>query len=378
MSYIGALRLSNFRNYKAVSLPKIENGFVVLIGPNGAGKTNLLEAISYLSPGRGLRSAKTFDLQNKELMTENPWVVSSVVETDFGSIKIGTSVNPKNDRRMTKIQGEVIKSQTTLSEYLSCVWLTPQMDSLFRGGASERRRFIDRLLLTYDGAHVGRITRYENALSQRSKILKDDTKTPDPAWLKGLETQMAETGVAIAAARRAFLDRLQNACNSTTNTSFPLAQLSFKGVIENRLETDPAIAVEDMFLDVLEKSRDVDAVTGGASIGPHRTDLHVVYADKDMEASHCSTGEQKALLIGLILAHTRLLLADQGRPPILLLDEVAAHLDEDRRKAFFDILQEIGGQVWMTGTDQQSFTALDKVAMFVSVDGGHLELLNEV
>lgn len=375
MSYISSIRLNHFRNYKAASLSEIESGFVVLIGPNGAGKTNLLEAVSYLSAGRGLRGAKTFDLQNKDIKTENPWAVSSVLETDFGSIKIGTSIKPQSDRRLTKIQGEAIKSQATLSEYLSCVWLTPQMDSLFRGGASERRRFIDRLLLTYDGAHVGRITRYENALSQRSKLLKDDTKVADPAWLKGLETQMAETGVAIAAARRAFLDRLQKACNTTKNKTFPLAHLSFKGVIENQLETKPAVEVEDLFLDTLERSRHMDAVTGGASIGPHRTDLHVVYADKDMEASQCSTGEQKALLIGLILAHSRLLLADQGRPPILLLDEVVAHLDEDRRNALFSVLEELGGQVWMTGTDRQSFDGVKGRATFVIIDDGCVERL---
>ncbi len=228
------------------------------------------------------------------------------------------------------------------------------------------------MLLTYDPSHAGRRTRYENALSQRSKILKDETKKPDPTWLKGLEVQMSETGVAIAAARLAFLDRLQTACYESKNDHFPTAKLSFNGIIENSLKDKPAIEVEDNFKNTLEKSRELDAVTGGASIGPHRTDLRVVYMDKNMEASQCSTGEQKVLLVGLILAHTKLLLADQGRPPIILLDEIAAHLDKDRIAALFDTTKEIGCQTLITGTDFSTFKSIENMAQFFSVDNGQI------
>ncbi|MGB1076861.1 MAG: DNA replication/repair protein RecF [Bdellovibrionales bacterium] len=370
MSYIESIRLSNFRNYETTALSNLDGGFIVLSGPNGAGKTNLLEAISYLSPGRGLRGAKPLDLQKAD--TQNPWAVATNLRTSFGDIKIGCGKNPENDRRITKIQGETIKNQTKLSEYLSCIWLTPQMDGLFRGGASERRRFIDRLLLTYDPSHAGRTTRYENALSQRAKILKDETRKPDPVWLKGLETQMAETGVAISAARLSFLERLQKACHKNKGNGFPVAQISFKGTIENNLETHPAVEVEDLFLKALEDSRHLDAVNGGASVGPHRTDLRVIYEEKKTDAYLCSTGEQKSLLIGLILAHARLLLADSGRPPILLLDEVAAHLDETRRGALYEILSDMGNQVWMTGTDLQAFNAISKTAQFFDVQNGQV------
>lgn len=373
MSYIKSIRLNNFRNYETASISNIESGFVVLSGANGAGKTNLLEAISYISPGRGLRNAKIADLQKAGDLsnpTSYPWGISTQVQTDFGEIKIGTGKNPQNDRRLIKIQGEIVKSQARLSEYLSCIWITPQMDGLFRGGASDRRHFIDRLLLTYDPAHAGRTTRYENALRQRSKLLKDETQNPDPSWLKGLEIQMAETGVAIAAGRLDFLERLQMACRKNKGTAFPYAELSYKGIIENQLQNYAAVEVEDFFLKALEQSRGLDAIAGGASIGPHRTDLQVLYVEKNMEANQCSTGEQKALLIGLILAHARLLLADQGRPPILLLDEVAAHLDEHRRAVLFQILKDMGNQVWMTGTDQHAFTSIDKQAQFYSVDDG--------
>ncbi len=371
MSYIKNIRLNYFRNYETASLNGIERGFIVLTGANGAGKTNLLEAISYVSPGRGLRNAKATELQNGNFSNEM-WGVATQVDTEFGEIKIGTGRNPKNDRRLIKIQGEPVKSQTALAEYLSCIWVTPQMDGLFRGGASDRRRFIDRLLLTYDPAHAGRTTRYENALSQRSKLLKDDTRKADPAWLKALEVQMAETGIAIAAARLAFLERLQKACLQNKGNSFPLARLSFKGLMENHLQNKAALEVEDLFLEELERSRQIDAVTGGASVGPHRTDLDVVYDEKNIGAAQCSTGEQKALLMGLILAHARLLLADQGRAPIMLLDEVAAHLDEERRATLFSIIRDMKSQVWITGTDEQIFSSIKNEGQFFVVADGKI------
>lgn len=342
------------------------SGPVVLTGPNGAGKTNVLEAVSLLSPGRGLRGAKVSEMQRRD--AEKPWAISAEAETPFGTTRIGTGLDANSviEKRIVRINGETAKAQTALAEYLACVWLTPQMDRLFLEGSSARRKFLDRLIFAFDPGHAGRVTRYENAMSQRSKIIRENER-PDPVWLDALEAQMAETGVAIAAARVEFLSILQRACDQDAieETLFPRALMALRGTIEELLGRVPALEVEDMFRYQLRDSRGMDARTGGAATGPHKCDLAVSYAAKDMPADQCSTGEQKALLIGITLAHSRLMAAERGAPPILLLDEVAAHLDENRRAALYDILIGLGGQVWMTGTDAILFAALgDKMHHF--------------
>lgn len=359
MAFIRSLQLHSFRCYDSVHLDGLPSGPVVLTGPNGAGKTNVLEAVSLLSPGRGIRGARISEMQRRDASAA--WAVSAEAETPFGATRIGTGLdaNSMTEKRIVRINGETVKAQTALAEYLACVWLTPQMDRLFIDGSSARRKFLDRLIFAFDPGHAGRVTRYENAMGQRSKILRESER-PDPVWLDGLEAQMAETGVAIAAARSEFLVILQRACDQqdVAETLFPRALMGLRGTIEELLSRAPAIEVEDMFRYQLRESRSVDARTGGAATGPHKADLAVMYAAKDMPADQCSTGEQKALLIGMTLAHSRLMAAERGAPPILLLDEVAAHLDESRRAALYDILLELGGQVWMTGTDAHLFTAL--------------------
>lgn len=359
MAFIRSLQLHSFRCYDSVRLDELPSGPVVLTGPNGAGKTNVLEAVSLLSPGRGIRGARISEMQRRDAPAA--WAVSAEAETPFGATRIGTGLdsNSMTEKRIVRINGETVKAQTALAEYLACVWLTPQMDRLFIDGSSARRKFLDRLIFAFDPGHAGRVTRYENAMGQRSKILRESER-PDPVWLDGLEAQMAETGVAIAAARSEFLVILQRACDQqdVAETLFPRALMGLRGTIEELLSRAPAIEVEDMFRYQLRESRSVDARTGGAATGPHKADLAVMYAAKDMPADQCSTGEQKALLIGMTLAHSRLMAAERGAPPILLLDEVAAHLDESRRAALYDILLELGGQVWMTGTDAHLFTAL--------------------
>lgn len=359
MAFIRSLQLHSFRCYDSVRLDGLPSGPVVLTGPNGAGKTNVLEAVSLLSPGRGIRGARISEMQRRDAPAA--WAVSAEAETPFGATRIGTGLdsNSMTEKRIVRINGETVKAQTALAEYLACVWLTPQMDRLFIDGSSARRKFLDRLIFAFDPGHAGRVTRYENAMGQRSKILRESER-PDPVWLDGLEAQMAETGVAIAAARSEFLVILQRACDQqdVAETLFPRALMGLRGTIEELLSRAPAIEVEDMFRYQLRESRSVDARTGGAATGPHKADLAVMYAAKDMPADQCSTGEQKALLIGMTLAHSRLMAAERGAPPILLLDEVAAHLDESRRAALYDILLELGGQVWMTGTDAHLFTAL--------------------
>lgn len=366
MSFLTQLNLQNFRCYEQARLDDIQSGFVVLCGPNGAGKTNILEAVSLLTPGRGLRSARAQDMQRHG--ARQRWGVSAKVDTSGGDITVGTGLNPDTGRRLVRINGADAKSQNALSDYLACLWLTPQMDRLFLEGASGRRRFLDRLIFTFDSGHSGRVTRYENAMRQRSKLLQEGNA--DKIWLKSLEAQMAETAIAICAARIDFVQRLQQSCDHADleeEKYFPKAQIKACGTIEELLEKTPAVEVEQLYAYQLQESQERDAIVGGATTGPHKSDLSVFYASKNMEASQCSTGEQKALLIGLVLAHGRLMMAERGAPPILLLDEIAAHLDENRRAALFERLKMMGGQVWMTGTDPVLFDAVLKEAQFFKV-----------
>jgi DNA replication and repair protein RecF len=375
MAWIESLQLTNFRSYGSVALDGLPSGPVVLYGSNGAGKTNVLEALSFLSPGRGLRGAKVLEVQRKTphpgplppgeggtrtLVREGEgasWAVAAQVQTPYGAIRLGTGRDPQSERRIVRINGEPAKSQAAMAEYMSCVWLTPQMDRLFLDGAGARRRFLDRLVFTFDPGHAGRLTRYDNALSQRAKILREH-KNPDPSWLQALEATMAETGIAITAARADFIRRLQAAsrrAESAGDPLFPHASLTIAGTVDELLRNAPALEVEELFKYQLRQTRAQDALNGGAATGPHRSDFLVRFTAKDMPASQCSTGEQKALLIGIVLAHARLVAAERGAPPVLLLDEVAAHLDETRRKGLFALLLELGGQVWMTGTDSSLF-----------------------
>ncbi len=363
MSALISLKLSGFRCYDTQSLDDLSSGLIVLSGANGAGKTNVLEAISLLSPGRGLRGAKANEIQNNN--NPAPWAVSGLIQTKYEQVRLGTGIDPNTEKRTVRINGQNAKGQNALGQYLACVWLTPQMDRLFIDSARERRKFLDRLIFAFDAGHAGRVTRYENALSQRSKLLRDGQH--DDTWLSGLEQQMAETGIAIAAARLDFVQKLQTACDRADHTHFPLAQLSAFGTLETNLAIRPALEVEDEFKASLKETRQRDALTGGAKEGPHKSDLIVRYADKNMAADQCSTGEQKALLIGIILAHATLIKAEKDRPPLILLDEVAAHLDETRRGALYDILIEIGAQTWLTGTDKNLFDAIQNKAQFFEV-----------
>lgn len=367
MSYLSHLNLHNFRCYADAGLTDLSKNMLVLHGPNGAGKTNVLEAVSLLSPGRGLRGAKNIEIQCQSQPAA--WAVAATLQTPYGPVKLGTGLEPQTEKRLIRINGENARGQNALAEHVACVWLTPQMDRLFLESSSNRRRFLDRLVFAFDPGHSGRVTRYENAMRQRSKLLQEGGAD---AWIEGLEFQMAETGTAIAAARLDFTEKLQAACQRAKNEFFPLARLTAKGTIEELLQKSSALEAEDLFKYQLKQSRPRDGVSGGAATGPHKSDLQVVYADKNMPADQCSTGEQKALLIGIILAHAKLIAAERGAPPILLLDEVAAHLDESRRAALYDLLAALGGQVWLTGTDENLFTAIATTAQFFEVKDAHI------
>jgi len=363
------LALTDFRNYHEAKLT-LGTESVVLTGPNGAGKTNLLEALSFLAPGRGLRGAKSTEIDRRPDLGDSGWAVAAVVATRSGAVRVGTGRDPTaSERRVVRIDGEPVRGQAALGERLGVVWLTPSMDRLFLDGPSGRRRFLDRLVLGLDPAHASRVSAYEQALRERSHLLRDGPA--DPAWLAALEEVMAEQGVAVAAGRRDIVQRLDRVC-AEARGPFPRARLTLVGGVESWLEDVPALAAEARFAAALAANRQSDGQAGGASIGPHRSDLAVSFAEKGIAAEFASTGEQKALLIAILLAHAALQQATRGEPPLLLLDEIAAHLDASRRAALFEALVRLDSQAWLTGTDAALFAPLRCDAQFLSVHDGTL------
>lgn len=358
---IARLAVTRFRCYAFVQLQPDARP-VVLAGPNGAGKTNLLEAVSLLAPGRGLRRARLAEMDRHG--DAGGWGVAATVATPDGSVDIGTGRQPDGERRVVRINGEPARGQAALADFVSALWLTPDMDRLFREGASARRRFLDRLVYGYDPAHAGRITAYEQALRERARLLVDGNG--DDGWLAALEETMAARGVAIAAARLEMVQRLTRAL-AGAGGPFPGVVLSVDGMVEAWLGAGPALAAEDRLRTELRASRRRDAQSGATAVGPHRSDLVARHLAKDMLAALCSTGEQKAMLIAIVLAEARLQAAERGVAPLLLLDEVAAHLDEERRAALFDEICGLPGQTWMTGTDAALFASLGNRAQHFSV-----------
>lgn len=363
------LTVTRFRTYEAARYDG-DRRPVVLVGPNGAGKTNLLEALSFLSPGRGLRGARLTEVQRIGSPPDQGWAVAAVVDTPHGPVDLGTGREPgEGERRAVRVGGQLARGQTALAEHATVVWLTPPMDRLFLEGASGRRRFLDRLVFGFDPAHAGRLNRYDHALRERARLLRDGRG--DDGWLDGLEDQMATTGVAVGAARRDVVERLQRACARAAGP-FPGAALAVAGPVETWLGEGPALVAEETMRRVLRDGRRADAETGGAAVGPHRSDFAVRHEGKDMPAALCSTGEQKALLIAIVLANARLLAAERGAAPLLLLDEVAAHLDAVRREALFTAILALGAQAWMTGTDAAAFYPLGADMQLFRVSDGRI------
>lgn len=367
--------MSDFRCYDQARL-EVPAGPVVLVGPNGAGKTNLLEALSLLVPGRGLRSAKLGDLARRMGEVSRPWAVAARVDTARGPVDLGTGMEAEAASRRVRIDGETQKSQAALADVLSAQWLTPQMDRLFQEGASGRRRFLDRLVYGRDAAHAGRVARYEKTLRERLSLLRDRGAGADPAWLSALEETLATTGVAIAAARLEAAGRLaaQLATARAAEMPFPRADIAVEGAVEGWLQNGSALDAEDRLRAAFKAARVEDAETGRSGVGPQRSDLRVFHAGKGQPAELCSTGEQKALLISLVLGQGQVQAAEGQAPPLLLLDEVAAHLDQPRREALFEELCALGGQAWLTGTEDDIFQPLAGTACFVRVEDGRLSL----
>ena len=364
------LTLRDFRNYADLRLDP-GSGLVALHGPNGAGKTNLIEAISLLGAGRGMRGALFEDLARHG--SQGGWAIAADISSPEGETRLGTQWTPEaetqSQTRQVVIDGVSQKSPGTLAHYLRVIWLTPAMDRLFSGPASERRRFLDRLVTANDPEHASRVLVFEKLMRERNLLLEE--QRPDGAWLSGLEAQMAEAAAAIAAARLHAVQALQNHIKFLLKRSvFPASILGLQGDLEDRLKTMPAVQAEDEYRRLLAESRGQDKAAGRTLSGPHRSDLLVTHEPKSMAAAMCSTGEQKALLIGLILAQASSVAEESGAAPVLLLDEVAAHLDGKRRCGLFDTLTVLGAQSFMTGTDRELFNGLGKQADFLHVEDG--------
>ncbi|SON53544.1 DNA replication and repair protein RecF [Hartmannibacter diazotrophicus] len=361
-----ALKVADFRNYASAAIEVASNA-VVLVGPNGAGKTNLLEAISYLSPGRGLRRARLGDVAR--IGGAGGWAVATDVEGAVGPARIGTGLVAGEATRQVRIDGTPQKGTDILSDHLRVMWLTPAMDGLFTGPASDRRRFLDRLVLSVDPAHGRRVAAFEQALTGRNRLLEDHRT--DPAWLDATEAQIAELGVAVAAARGETVACLARLADETgpAGEAFPRAGLTLEGDLEAALAKASASEVEDWYLRDLAAARSRDRAAGRTLVGPHRSDLAVTYLAKAMPAALSSTGEQKALLIGLVLAHARLVTELARMTPLLLLDEITAHLDPGRREALAGLIDEIGTHAFLTGTDPVMFEAFSGRQVIEAVDG---------
>ena len=365
---VSRLMLTNFRCFAHAAL-SVDARPVVLTGPNGAGKTSVLEALSLLAPGPGLRGARLADIARREAAEGAGWAVAAEVEGFQGPASIGTGAVPGEPRRAVRIDGRPAKGQAALAEVISALWLTPSMDRMFSDGTGSRRRFFDRLVFGFDPGHASRLSAYERAMRERARLLRDGAGAGavDPAWLGALESRMAENGVAVAAARRTTVRALA-ADLAQGAGPFPGAIVGFDGGVEALLDDMPALDAEAHIAAALAASRGHDARAGGASQGPHRSDLAVRHKASGAPAAQCSTGEQKALLIAVVLATARLQARLRGAAPLLLLDEVAAHLDGDHRAALADEIALLGAQAWLTGADRASFAPFAARAQYVTVE----------
>jgi DNA replication and repair protein RecF len=371
---IQSLTLTDFRSYELAQLAAGGRS-VFLFGPNGAGKTNLLEAISLFSPGRGMRGAALAEMGRRQPgeAEGRAWAVSALV----GQTRLGTGIEaPGGGRRLVRIDGEP-SAPGRLADHVRLIWLTPSQDRLFQEGAGERRRFLDRLAYAADPAHAAHASAYERALRERTRLLAADAPA-DPAWLSALEARMATAGAQLAGARAATVEALQAEIDARGGRPFPQAALSLSGAFEEMARAGAdAAEIEARLAASLAAGRSRDAAAGRALVGPHRTDLVVVHRERGRPAAECSTGEQKALILNLVLAQGARLSRAKSQPnPILLLDEVAAHLDQVRRAALVDEIEALSLQAFLTGTDEALFDHFKGRGLGVRVDSSHLAPLD--
>lgn len=383
-SGVSRLTLTDFRNYAYLRL-NVDLAPVILTGENGSGKTNILEAISFLTPGRGLRGSRLADIKritpalvtpdfNPELTDNASWAVSAIISKNDEEFSVGTALKKISketddetrafERRIVQIDGQKISSQVELGKYISAIWLTPQMDRLFLGGTQPRRSFLDRIVYAFDIEHAKRTANFEHIYKQWYQLLKSGCR--DNNWLLSLEEEMAALGVAIAAARRELIARLNTFIEQEPDDVFPDIALELDGTIEKLLDKLPAVDVEDYYRNLLSSQR--YSVIGNDYVdGVNRTDFKVYYKKKHMPAELCSTGEQKSLLVSIILAQTKCQILDKGFAPILLLDEVTTHLDDSKRDALLTKIKDLNIQAWITSTEPQIFDVLKNYAQFFTV-----------
>ncbi len=385
---IARLKLAHFRSYSRLDLDigVGELRPILLVGPNGAGKTNLLEALSFLAPGRGLRGARLEEVTR--IGAPAPWAVHAEAIVDGLPLAVGTGLAaappPRaardeevgGPRRVVRIAGDAGAGPQALARHFSLLWLTPAMDGLFRDGAGARRRFFDRIAATLHPDHGRHLAAFESAMRERNRLLAERGAGADAAWLGALEGRMAEQAVAIAAARRETVAHLDAAIGGPgADPAFPRATVAVKGWLEEMLAAASALETEEAYCARLAAERPRDAASGRTGSGPHRSDFVVSHRDKEMPAALCSSGEQKALLIGLVLAHAALVGTLGSRPPMLLLDEVAAHLDGDRLAALLAHVAALESQVWMSGTDADLFRGRGAAVRIFGVADGRVEPL---
>lgn len=369
------LRLTNFRSYDFLDLT-LPSDFqpVLLAGHNGAGKTNILEAISLLTPGKGLRSVRLSDVARRMGEDVHPlWSVAAEVQSPLGISKIGTGMVEGSERRQVRIDGRTTSKQAELGEVFRCLWLTPAQDRLFCGDPAARRRFLDRIVATFDPNHANRLADYNAALKEWNALVREGRG--DNVWLDSLETQLVENGIAISASRLDVVERISQYLNVTEDASFPAAEIQLTGLLEKALLSQSAVMVEDAFMGQLKNARKICA-EGGNLNGPHTADFVVIHKQQNRSADLCSTGEQKALLLSIILAEMRAQMAEQGHCPLLLLDEVSAHLDDRRQHTLFEILKTRPTQVWMTSTNLHLFA--DFTGLFTQFDVQESKVITKV
>lgn len=387
-SGVTRLTLTDFRNYQFLRI-NAELCPIVISGENGSGKTNILEAVSFLTPGRGLRGARLADIKRivpqcihdeygPTAITPVNWAIAAEVCKGEEIINIGTAVEQSAreageaddelrsfERRIVKIDGNKVSSQTELGKYISAIWLTPQMDRLFRGGSQPRRNFLDRLVYAFDTEHAKRTATFDHLYKEWYRLLKEGKQ--DNFWLSSLEENMAATGVAIAAARREQTARLNTFIEHEPDDVFPSVRLELDGTVEKMLDSMPAVEAEDKYRQILCKQRR-NVLYNDNVDGVNRTDFKVYYRKKGMPADLCSTGEQKSLLISIILAQSKCQTLHKGFAPILLLDEVVAHLDDLKREALLEKIKELEVQAWITTTNPELFLSLKEDALFLRVE----------
>lgn len=372
-SLVRRLVLRDFRSYAALDCA-IGARLVVLMGENGAGKTNILEALSLFSPGRGLRGAEIGECARRQ--GAGGFAVSIEIEAEDHRTQLGHGLEPGGDgppQRRFRIDREPVASARAFADHLRVAWLTPSMDGLFAGSPGDRRKFLDRLALSLDPQHGARVVRFERSLRNRNRLLED--RPSDHRWLDAAEREISALGVAVAAARRLTVTRLRGLIEEglRDHSPFPWAEVAVEGELERMLGEEPALRVEESYRAILAASRRQDRAAGRTLRGPQASDLAVRHGAKGEPARACSTGEQKALLVGLVLAHARLVASMSGAAPLLLLDEVAAHFDPHRRDALFEELDALGGQVFMTGADPKVFGSLQGAADILRVTPGQIE-----